>query len=184
MRLNSGAYTKYVLLNRLRRQTRSRVFIETGTLFGDTARRAAAVFERVITIELDPSLADRAAVALRDLPHVEVLKGDALNLLPAVLQRSDVRNVLVFLDGHYSGEGTACGSLPEPAVAALTILAPSKDRLNCVIVDDFRCFGVEPGFPSKSQLLQCAESNFPREEFNIEVVWDQLRIVRRPAGSK
>jgi len=182
--LNSGAYTKYVLINRLRRQTNSRVFIETGTLFGDTARRAASVFERVVTIELDTSLAERAASALRDLPHVEVLKGDALNLLPAVLKRPDVRDVLVFLDGHYSGDGTACGSMPEPAVAALRLLAPAKDRLNCVIVDDFRCFGVEPGFPTKSQLLECAESNFPEKEFIVQVVWDQLQIVRRESPNR
>jgi glycosyltransferase involved in cell wall biosynthesis len=177
--LNSGTYTKFVLINRLRRQTKARVFIETGTLFGETSRRAAAVFERVVTIELDKTLADRAALSLRDLTNVEVLQGDALEVLPIVLKRAEVRDILVFLDGHFSGEGTAQGELPEPALAELRILANVKDHVNGVIVDDFRSFGVEPGFPTKSQLLQCAETCFPEREFTLSVYWDQLWILRR-----
>ncbi len=52
-------------------RAKARTLIETGTYLGVTTRRCAKVFDRVITIELDPTLAAQAKQYLSDLSHVE-----------------------------------------------------------------------------------------------------------------
>ncbi len=176
------AYTKYRLINRLRKQTGSRVFIETGTFRGETAARCAAVFDQVITVELDDGLAASATRRLHVYKNIRVLQGDALLMLPKIFQDPSVHDAFVFLDGHFSGPGTACGDSPEPAADELAVLSRFQDRIKVIVVDDFRCFGTVPGFPSKAALLAGAEQYFPSDRYKLSVQWDQLWIVRRSAG--
>src|SRR5438105_1556154 len=97
------SYTKFRHLNALRKSTGATQMIETGTYRGVTAGRCARVFERVYTIELDKPLAAEAAKFLAPKRNVEVIQGDALAELPKVLARDDVRELVIFLDGHFSG---------------------------------------------------------------------------------
>jgi hypothetical protein len=177
--VNLHSYMKYTVLRRIGQRTGARCLIETGTFLGVTAARCARVFERVLTIELDLELAERARRYLRRFPNVEVFQGDAATLLPDVIARDDARAAVVFLDGHYSGGSTALGGVPEPAIAELRILAWWADRVCAIVVDDFRLFGAEPGFPSKAELVAAAESSFPFPRFDFNVHADQLIIERR-----
>lgn len=157
----------------------ARVLIETGTYLGVTTRRCAAVFDRVLTIELDQQLAEQAKTYLSDLTNVEVFQGDVVRVLPGLLARSDLDDVFLFLDAHFSGGDTASTEVPEPALIELDIIAASIRKLRGFIVDDFRCFGTEPGFPRKSELLAACERLFPG--FEIRVHLDQV-VVTRPAS--
>jgi hypothetical protein len=187
MRLASGAsinlhsYMKYVILRDLGRRTHARCLIESGTFLGVTAGRCASAFERVLTIELDAKLASQAAAYLRRFSNVEVIQGDALKILPQIIGRDDANRAVVFLDGHFSGGDTALGEMPEPAIQELAILAQHKERICGIVVDDFRLFGVEPGFPGKSDLVAAVERSFPHLEFDLKVHADQLIVERRPA---
>ena len=180
--INLHSYMKYVVLRRLRQRTGAKCLIETGTFLGVTSARCARVFDRVVTVELDARLAMRARAYLRRFPNVEVLQGEATTLLPQIIARDDVREVVVFLDAHYSGGETAQGIVPEPAVAELEILAQYADRICGVVVDDFRLFGVEPGFPTKTDLISTAERLFPHTHFELNVHADQLLVERRRIG--
>ncbi|MGH8488173.1 MAG: hypothetical protein ACREXS_04705 [Gammaproteobacteria bacterium] len=130
------------------------------------------------TIELDIKLADRAVSYLADRENVTVLHGDALDVLPKVLQ-SPVDKVLIFLDGHFSGGVTVCGDMPEPAVEELRVISAYRDKIQAVVVDDFRCFGTEHGWPSKSALLKAAEDYFEKYGFELNAHLDQLILERK-----
>ena len=179
--LNLHSYTKYTVLRALKQRTRARCLIETGTFLGVTAARCARVFDRVFTIELDDKLAGRARTYLRRFKNVELLQGDAAKLLPEVVARDEARDAIIFLDGHFSGGDTARGEVSEPALGELETLARTADRICGVVVDDFRLFGIEPGFPSKAELLAVAERAFPFPSFTLDVHADQLIIERRGA---
>lgn len=177
--INPHSRLKFHVLKSLARRTGARTFVETGTYFGVTAARCARVYARVVTIELDPALASQATAYLRRRKNVQVLQGDAAKLLGGVLETTPPADVVVFLDGHYSGGATALGELPEPALVELEVLAAFRDRLQAIVIDDFRLFGVEPGFPGKSELLAAAEGHFPATEFELSVSLDQLILERR-----
>lgn len=175
---NPHSYFKFLILNRIRQQTGARVLIETGTYLGVTSARCAAVFDYVYTIELDSQLAKQATRNLSRKRNVRVLQGDASELLPQLLQDQKINNVLVFLDGHFSGGATAKGDVPEPAVLEIETLGLQRDKVRAIVIDDFRSFGTEPGFPTKSALLASAEKHFGDHKFSISVHLDQCIIAR------
>jgi hypothetical protein len=173
---NPHSYTKFKAITSIKTKVNANVFIETGTYLGVTTKRCASHFSRIYTIELDPLLADKASKFLSAHENVEVFQGDALSVLPNILSQ-DINNVLVFLDGHFSGGDTACGEIPEPAIEEIKILARFKKKISAIIIDDFRLFGTEPSFPSKSSLFQAIEEHF--SEFLLTVYLDQVIIQRR-----
>jgi hypothetical protein len=176
------SFSKVRQIRALARRTNSRVFIEAGTFLGNTAMRCSGNFQSVITMELDPHLFQQAKAYLAHRRNVVCLEGDALKLLPSVLERTDVRDALVFLDGHFSGGVTAHGELAEPACEEIFVLANHKDKINAVVVDDFRCFGRDKGWPKRSALLETIEDSFG-DDFDYTVHLDQVLIwrVRTPA---
>ncbi len=176
---NPHSYTKVRNITSVARRTGATQMIETGTYLGNTAMRCASRFERVYTIELDGKLAARAAAYLRKRRNVEVIQGDALVELHRILARDGVERLLVYLDGHFSGGVTALGDRPEPACEEIEVLGRCKDRIRGIVIDDFRCFGTEPGWPTKSALLRSIETNFGKE-FEILVHLDQVLVMRTP----
>jgi hypothetical protein len=173
---NPHSYTKFRAINSLRKQVGAKTLIETGTYLGVTTKRCAPMFENVYTIELDQDLAEKAKAFLGLKTNVRVVQGDALECLPEILAKEEVRECLIFLDGHFSGGVTACGEMPEPAIEELDIIAKFKDKVSSIIIDDFRLFGTEPGFPSKGSLFDAIENKF--SEFSVSVHLDQIILKR------
>jgi hypothetical protein len=171
------SYTKFRAIKAAKERVNAQTLIETGTYLGVTTKRCAPHFDNVYTIELDQSLAEQATKFLGNNKNVSVIQGDVLQQLPEILSQ-EVSNVLVFLDAHFSGGVTACGDLPEPAIEELTLLSEFKDKIAGIIIDDFRLFGTEPGFPSKSDVFQAIEKLFP--SFSLTVALDQILILREP----
>ncbi|MGJ5673019.1 MAG: O-methyltransferase [Nostochopsis sp.] len=173
---NLHSYTKFRQIQSWQKRTNASVFIETGTFLGVTTKRCAPIFSKLYTIELDENLAAQAKSFLSKNKNIEVIQGDALKILPKLLEREEIDNALVFLDGHFSGGITACGDSPEPAIEELKILAEHKSKIKCIIIDDFRSFGTEPGFPKKFELLKSVEEYFAK--YHITVHLDQLIIAQ------
>jgi Ribosomal RNA adenine dimethylase len=172
---NPHSYTKFRSIVATRNKVSAKAFIETGTYLGVTTKRCASYFDKVYTIELDKELAKKAEDFLKPQKNVHVYQGDALNVLPLIL-KEDISDTLIFLDGHFSGGETACGSMPEPVIEEIEIIANFKEKVKAIIIDDFRLFGTEPGFPSKSSLFQKIEENLP--EFSISVYLDQVILTK------
>jgi hypothetical protein len=174
--VNAHSYLKFVHLRAVARRCGASTFIETGTYLGVTANRCSRIFDHVYTIEIEPKLAASAAQFLSRRPNVRVVCGDAVTELPSIFRSNRFDSAVVFLDGHFSGGVTGYGALPEPALEEMRVLAEFKSRVGAIVIDDFRSFGVEPGFPQKSELLRAAEDLFG--EYALSVNYDQLAIAR------
>ncbi len=117
--------------------------VETGTFHGTGTNTLAAVFPRVVTIELSPDLHERARKRFADQPHVELLLGDSGRELSRVVDRDTP--TLYFLDGHWSGGETAHGDAECPVLDELEALVRGNPD-DCILVDDARLF-VDPPPP-------------------------------------
>lgn len=177
---NPYSYTKYRQIVAVARRTAARTLVETGTYRGVTTRRCIPHFNRVYTIELDPSLARSATQQFRRYGTCEVIEGDATKVIQVLLEQREIGgDLLFFLDGHFSGEGTALGVSAEPALEVIRIIARHKERVAGVVVDDFREFGTQPGWPSKGQLVALLEQCFSSDGFVLCVNFDQVVVMRR-----
>lgn len=114
-------------------------FIETGTNDGETTRFLKDQFLELHTIELGSRQAKAARIRFANDPHVFVHQGDSTKLLPRVLSKVK-EPALIWLDGHYSGPGTAQGTENTPAIAELRAII-ADGRPHVVLIDDARCFG-------------------------------------------
>ena len=151
---NPRNYTKFRIIKSLKKKSKSKIFIEAGTYYGVTADRCSRIFDHVYTIELNPALAKKAADFLSPKKNIKVIEGNALMVLPELLGRSQVDDAFIYLDGHPCSSATSAGEIPEPAVEELAALSPYQKKINAVVIDDFRNFGVEKDFPEKSALLK------------------------------
>jgi len=128
----------------LRDQLRLRRAVETGTFRGITARSLASLFDRVITIELSASLHEQATIGLGDLPQVEAVHGDSVEVLGAIA-RSDVPT-LYFLDGHWSGGATEGVENECPVLEEIAAIGTGHPN-DCMLIDDARLFTAAPPPP-------------------------------------
>ncbi len=172
------SWTKYRQILAVARDTGADVLFEVGTFRGITTRRCARHFKKVWTVELDPTLCAEARGYLKGCPNVTVLEGDGLIELRKFLKTTEARRLVVFLDGHFSGGETACGDLPEPALEEIAVLAEHREAICGFIVDDFREFGTQPGFPAKWELIHSIETLFGAHGYELAVHLDQV-VVRR-----
>jgi hypothetical protein len=177
---NPHSYTKYRQIVAASRRTGARTLIETGTYRGVTTRRCIGDFDMVYTIELDPVLAREAQRRLARFSNCKVIEGDAATEVTRLLDAGNIgNNLLIFLDGHFSGGDTAHGDQAEPAIDVLETIARHRDRVAAIVIDDFREFGTQKGWPTKGQLLTALERFFPAEYFDILVHLDQALVLRR-----
>lgn len=163
-----------------RNLTRAKTIIEIGAFKGVTTRRLSYFFDNVISIEIDADLFDQARKRCAGRSNVKVILGDGSILLPEIIKNAD--NALLFLDGHFSGGVTGQGEEPEPVLKELDLLKCHLSNVAGVVVDDFRLFGLEPGWPKKSEVLRKLEGAFDETNWSIFVQFDQFLVVRRNAG--
>ena len=82
---------------------KSRFFIETGTLLGDTVQHVQQYnFEKIISFEIIEELADKANTRFIEDNRVEIILGDSSKVLPKSLNKLD-GNAIFWLDAHFPG---------------------------------------------------------------------------------
>jgi len=136
------------LVTELAQRCSLRTFIETGTYNGITAVWAASAFDRVVTIEADPTIYARARRRLENLQNVVPLLGDTRSILSGVV--SELRTPAIFwLDSHWSGEGTYGEHDECPLLQELDVINVSTlDHV--VLIDDARMFLTKPPPPHRA----------------------------------
>jgi hypothetical protein len=149
----------------LARRFATGVLIESGTFEGEMARKCRHGFRRIVTIELDANLAQRAGRRLARYPNIEVLHGDSATVLPRVLAAVN-EPALFWLDGHYSGTGTARGASDTPLVQELQAIARHGVHGDVVLVDDARLLGTGD-YPGLEELRRLVAAFQPGGEVRV-----------------
>ncbi|MFB3902808.1 MAG: hypothetical protein ACE15E_05090 [Acidobacteriota bacterium] len=164
---------KRAILLKYARQYRLRIFVETGTYEGHTVEAMRRYFDRVFSIELSELYFRRAKSRFANFHHISLLNGDSGFLLATVLK--EIRRAALFwLDGHYSGGDTARGELDCPALNELILILRSPFR-HVVLIDDARCFGRDPAYPSLEQIKTVLSQSGRSADFTVAD--DIMRIV-------
>ncbi|HUQ24322.1 MAG TPA: hypothetical protein VM140_01530 [Burkholderiales bacterium] len=150
-----------------------KMLVETGTYYGDMVEAMKRRFNRIYSIELSKELSERAAKRFRDDGHVQIIQGDSGAELGKLVRKID-QPALFYLDGHYSAGITARGSKDTPIYEELAHIFDTQNRKHVIVIDDARCFGKDPGYPSLQELREFIRSKRPDVE--IEVEDDSIRI--------
>ena len=142
-------------------------FVESGTLRGDTVAAMRPHFDQLISIELFDELFFAAKKRFEADDGIAIIKGDSGKLLPEILRDISIPTVY-WLDGHFSGEGTALASDTQcPILAELEAIAEHGNRDDVILIDDARLFGWRLGYPKKSTLSSLVKSRFPHHKMQI-----------------
>lgn len=168
--------TKLHNLKLCRDMSGANTVVEIGTFKGVMAKRLSRLFDRVITVEIVPELYEISKKRCASRKNIELLLGDGSELLPKI--SADVTNAVLFLDGHFSGGDTGQGDEPEPVLKELDLVEAHLENFNAVVVDDFRLFGVDKGWPKKSEVLEKLETVLPASEWDHYIINDQFVTVR------
>ncbi|MBU0571100.1 MAG: hypothetical protein KJ995_08305 [Candidatus Omnitrophica bacterium] len=150
-----------------------KILVETGTFYGDMVEAMKGVFDRLYTIEIDEELYEKAKKRFKGVRHIELIHGDSgvelMNLMNKINEPA-----LFWLDGHYSGGVTAKGEKDTPIYEELRHILNAPDRGHVIIIDDARCFGADPVYPSIEKLKDFIKSKRPNLEIIIQD--DNIRI--------
>jgi hypothetical protein len=150
-----GRY-KRGLLRRLQKVFKYDYFVETGTHEGRTPYYLQPYFKKIWTIELDDALFARASEFLRPFSNISVLHGDSSEVLKEVVQQLG-RPAIFWLDGHYSGGGTAKGRIAAPLAQELKVIASSPIKEHVIVIDDSSDFCLKEGNEQLSGIIAILE---------------------------
>lgn len=152
------------------------VLVETGTYYGDMVEAMKGSFRRIYSIELSSELYQKAKRRFAGDDRIEIIHGDSGIELGNLIASLD-QPALFWLDGHYSAGATARGDKDTPIFEELTHIFSSPQSGHVILVDDARCFGTDPGYPSIDELSEFIYGKCP--DANIEVENDSIRIIPR-----
>jgi hypothetical protein len=122
-------------------------FIETGTFYGQMTNVAKNQFKKVLSVELFEPLYKLNKKSFSGCPNIHIYLGDSTSELKNMLQEAGGR-ILFWLDGHYSGAGTACGDQISPILTELDIIGTHLRKDHCILIDDARLFSGKEGYPT------------------------------------
>ena len=160
---------KQAILRKYASKFDTRVLVETGTFLGDMIEAMRDNFDKIYSIELSEEYYAKAKVRFQDCPHVELIRGDSGRELGKLLTRFD-QSALFCLDGHYSAGDTARGEKDNPVFEEFEHIIRSAVSTagHVVLIDDARCFGTDPGYPSLDELQAYLRKKGAQFEFAVE----------------
>jgi len=149
------------------------ILIETGTYLGDMVHAMRKTFSKIISFELDQTLAAQARERFANNNQIEIIQGDSGKQLGERLANIN-EPCLFWLDGHYSGGITAKGSLETPIKHELTAILSHPVDGHVILIDDARCFTGEHDYPTIDELKSFVATRKPNHKFSVE--HDVIRI--------
>lgn len=150
-----------------------KILVETGTYYGDMIEAMKTSFDRIYSVELSKQLYEDAQKRFKTDRHVELLQGDSGSEIEKIVKKLD-GPALFWLDGHYSGGVTAQASKDTPIYDELSHIFDGPEFNHVIIIDDARCFGTDPAYPTIEDLTKFVKSNKP--DVDIDVQDDSIRI--------
>jgi hypothetical protein len=156
-----------------------KVFVETGTYYGDMVAAMKPFFDEIYSIELSSELFAISQRRFRADRHVHLVHGDSATEVEHVVKRID-RSALFWLDGHFSAGVTAKGSKDTPVFEELAHIFAAGHLPHVVVIDDARCFGTNPEYPTLEELLEFVRTRRPDADITVES--DCVRIAPKRVG--
>lgn len=165
----------------------AKIFVETGTFFGDTIQFFKNNFTRLYSIELSEELADRAKKRFQNDGNISIVKGDSSVELSKILKEID-EPCIFWLDGHYSSEfwlgkefiQTSKGKKDTPIREELNQIFNHKIKDHIILIDDARLFTNQHDYPGIKKIKRMTSKLLPSHTF--EVKNDIIRIL--PGNNK
>ena len=103
-------------------------------------------FKNLYTIELDHDLYLQGKALAKKRSRVNFLEGDSGIIIQDVLKKIN-KPTLFWLDAHYSGDGTARGSIDTPIIKELQHIFAHHIKKHVLVIDDMRCFDGTNDYP-------------------------------------
>lgn len=150
-----------------------KVLVETGTFYGEMLEAMKNTFDQLYSIELSEDLHKKAQLRFKKDRKIVLLQGDSGVELGKLISKID-QPALFYLDGHYSAGETARGVKDTPIFEELDHIFSAPEQGHVLIIDDARCFGTDPAYPSIEELSSYI--NKCRPSLEIEVKDDTIRI--------
>lgn len=144
-------------------------FIETGTYKAATTSWAADNFERVVSIELDEGLHNRAKEIFTKQKNVKLILGDSAIELEKVIKRFK-KPVLLWLDAHWCKAGKAT-RLECPLREELAAIRESGVD-HFILIDDARLFENPPNgdWPTMTEIQALLPAGYSYTVWNDAII--------------
>lgn len=150
-----------------------KTLVETGTCYGDMVEAMRPDFDRIYSIELSERLHEIAKRRFSGVAAVTLIQGDSGVELGSLVGRLS-GPALFWLDGHYSEGETAQGSKDTPVFEELEHIFNARRDGDVILIDDARCFGTYPSYPTLDELRKFILARKPRALIAVED--DAIRI--------
>ena len=167
------ASVKHRIVKRYAKAHDLKVFIETGTFFGDMIESVRGEFDETHSIELDLTLHRKACKRFANAPSVQLHCGDSGRVLPDLVTRLN-QPALFWLDAHWSKGVTARGELDTPISAELAAVMDHGVERHIVLIDDARLFGVAQDYPTIEEIRIAVGEHKP--DWEVRVIDDIIHV--------
>ena len=159
----------------------AKIFIETGTFFGDTVDFFKNHFTKLYSIELSEELAEKAKKRFENNAKISIIQGNSSVELSNILREIN-QPCIFWLDGHYSSEfwigkefiRTAKGEQNTPIWQELLQIINHKVKNHIILIDDARCFNGRYDYPRIKKIKKFISKHLPF--YSLEVKNDIIRI--------
>ena len=151
------------------------IFIETGTLHGDTLEMVARTGVKCWSVELSDELFNFSTNRLRNYKNVQIINDDSAKAIPEILIDLD-EPAFFWLDGHYSGAGTALGDKVTPVSEEILAIMGHHIKSHVIYIDDARLFNGEDEYPVMADFLTMLTQY---EDYIVTISCDSIRITPR-----
>jgi len=143
----------------------STIWVETGTLVGDTAKYLSKIAKFVYTIEPSEKYYNLSVKNLKNYENIKIYNDTSENKLNDILEIIKPNSDVCFwLDGHWSGGDTFKGETDTPILSELETIKRYLNKFSKlnILIDDFRIFDIGNNvdiYPSKEVLIEYAAKN-------------------------
>ena len=116
-----------------------RIFVETGTYMGDTTNAISPYFNKVYSIEIQPTFVINARDRFKNNTNISILEGDSSIVLTEICPTLEMP-VFFWLDGHYSSDDTGKGEKDCPLLEEVKAIYDLCKQPCVIAIDDVRLF--------------------------------------------
>jgi len=114
-------------------------FIESGSYMGSTIDNIKSNFNEINTIELNENLHKFCKEKFKNDYNINCIQGNSIIELENILKGNN-KNIIFFLDAHYSGSETSRSEKDVPLLEELKVINKYFKNKGIIIIDDLRLF--------------------------------------------